>query len=88
MPDHLIDYKYTVIEIDRMRSALNELLYPMTWTSRYTAHGSGGTPGRQESSVEQQLRTYMMAGTRPEELEAELEKAKAISEQHRLSFPE
>ena len=69
---HLIDHRYTVIEIERMRAATDALMFPMVWDSlgNGPAPGSGGLPGEREKKVEVQLRTYMMAGTRPEELES------------------
>lgn len=50
--------KYTVAQIDDMRSALYELLYPRG--------GWDHEEGPRE--VERQLRTYMLNGTTPEEL--------------------
>jgi hypothetical protein len=53
--------KYSFEEIDRMRDALAWIL-----EYRYTPH----------TRIEDYLRTYMMNGTDPEELEEEARKAK------------
>lgn len=70
--EHLIDHHYTILEIERMRVAVKALMFPIVWTSRNSGYapGSGGYPGEPEGKIEGQLRTYMMAGIRPEELEA------------------
>ena len=59
--------KYSIDEIDRMRAAIWELNH---------IHGHFVTPGsceefmsRQLAKIEDQLRTYMLNGTTPEELE-------------------
>lgn len=89
MSDHLIDHRYTVIEIERMRKATRAIMFPIVWYSRT----SGGVPGtgsadRPEEKVELQLRTYMLAGVRPEELEALEKQREEDSKLQRLSFPE
>lgn len=72
MSDHLIDHKYTVLEIERMRKATYELMFPWVWHSHNASSrvGSGGRAGEAEEKAEVQLRTYLLAGVRPEELEA------------------
>lgn len=84
--DPLIGHKYSVLEIERMRKATDGLMFPSVWLSANTSfrEGSGGMRGEQEAKVEVQLRTYMLAGIRPEELEdlwKEREKA------HQLARP-
>lgn len=83
MADHLIDHRYTVLEIDRMRRAIYKL-------GNLSARKFGG-PGifyesvaeqraamaEEGSRVEDEVRTYMLAGIRPEELEDRAEKAHA-----------
>lgn len=58
--------KYSIHEIARMRQALQTLLTPPTFP--YSAI-------EKNAEIEGQLRTYMLAGTEPEELEKEASKA-------------
>ena len=85
---HLIDHKYSVVEIERMRDAIPRFTWPMYWRSE--TDGDRGDywlrPGEREREIERHLRTYMMAGIRPEELEARADAAERWSEQQRLSF--
>ncbi len=57
----IMDRKYSVKEIDRMRCAVENIISIMDI----------GRPD--DSNVEDRLRTYMINGTDPEELEAESE---------------
>ena len=59
----MVERKYSVAEIDRMRRALERICTP---TNR------GYFPAEVEKRVEERLRTYMQNGTDPEELEAAL----------------
>ena len=88
--DHLIDHKYTILEIERMRIATDALMFPTVWSSRTSSYrpGTGGKPGEQETKVEVQVRTYMLAGIRPEELEALQKEREAESARKRESLPE
>jgi hypothetical protein len=75
-----MERKYSVSEIDRMRAALD---FQYLWGCRQSEHtffngtSSGGTrvssrPYKEEDmrkDTEQRLRTYMLAGIEPEELE-------------------
>lgn len=90
MTEHLIDHGYTVLEIERMRRAVYDIMFPIVW---YTLHsgsqpGAGGRVGEAEAKVEVQLRTYMLNGTRPEELEALAKERADQSERQRLSLVE
>jgi hypothetical protein len=61
----MIDKQYTVEEIDRMRSAVRYIIFP-------DGHFSDDFPIEEryvQKQTEDQLRTYMINGTRPEELE-------------------
>lgn len=60
--------QYSVAEIDRMRAAIDEIE-----TSKYTAPY---LVGDHEAGVETLLRTYMIGGVGPEELEARAEEIK------------
>lgn len=84
----LINHKYTIVEIEKMRIAVNDLMFPTVWRS--ATHGwvpgSGGRPGEQEKKVEEQVRTYMLAGVRLEELEALCKNREEQSERQRQSF--
>ena len=75
------DHKYSVPEIERMRIAVDALMFPTVWNSARHGYrpGTGGSPGEQEKKVEVQLRTYMLNGTRPEELEAIAKEREAAS---------
>ena len=69
--DPLIHHRYTVLEIERMRKAVFEA----DWTTRWVTAYSGITQGpldydKKDDWIERQVRTYMLNGTRPEELEA------------------
>lgn len=70
--------KYSLEEIDRMREALRDL-FPTVW--RVGAGGiavvadyrpDGTVYSRNTDSLEDALRTYMLNGTTPEELEAKV----------------
>jgi hypothetical protein len=86
--EHLIDHRYTVVDIERMRRATEKLMFPLIWTSAHAGSyaGAGGMPGEPEGKVEVQLRTYMMAGIRPDELEALAKERADESERQRRSF--
>ncbi len=73
---------YTVQEIDRMRRLLPEIMFPTIWYSRTSGMGSGGSYKEtdRKTEIEERLRTYLLAGIRPEQLEEEARR--------RLSFPE
>ena len=88
MTDHLIDHRYSVLEIERMRKALYEVMFPVVWMSATAGSrpGTGGRPGEVEAKVETQLRTYMLAGSRPEELEAIAQERLLASQKQRQSF--
>ena len=88
--DHSIDHKYTVLEIERMRIATNALMFPIVWSSRTSGYrpGTGGKRGEQKAKVEVQVRTYMLAGIRPEELEALQKEREAESACKRKSLPD
>lgn len=90
MTDHLIEHRYTVPEIERLRTATYGLMFPLRWISSTlgTRDGSGGRVGESEAKVEVQVRTYMLTGIRPEELEELLKQREAEAENRRLSFPE
>lgn len=61
--------KYSIQEIDEMRSLVRTLLHPPpTIRSMYISPT--------EDDVERHLRTYMLNGTRPEELRAEMERTR------------
>lgn len=64
---------YSVAEIDRMRAAISRKL-PHTVTMSCDAWGGNKTtkvcPPDHYERVEDQLRTYMLNGTEPEELES------------------
>lgn len=83
MMDTLIEHKYTVLEIDRMRRATKELMFPLkAWISCTMAQRAGGFVSEETiwQRVESQLRTYMLTGIRPEELESlQKERAKAFN---------
>ena len=85
MCERLINHSYSVPEIERMRRALRSLLFPIVWFSSTSGetHGSG-RPGDDDRRIEGQLRTYMLAGTRPEELETLAAERAAVSERERL----
>lgn len=68
MTDTLVAHKYTVLEIARMRDSIQELMFPWQWVSPTTS-GRPGLALDDYQRVEAQLRTYMLAGIRPEELE-------------------
>jgi hypothetical protein len=88
--DPLINYCYTVHEIERMRAALDAVMFPTVWLSRTSGHrpGTGGRPGELEEKIERQLRTYMLNGTRLKELEALAQQREEQSERARLQFEE
>lgn len=90
MTDHLISHAYTVLEIERMRTAVYELMFPLVYSSRHhgSRPGSGGQPGECAAKVEVQLRTYMLNGTRPEELEAVVKDRADEAGRQRLTSPE
>ena len=90
MSDHLINHKYTILEIERMLVALKEVMFPIVWHSAQhgTMPGFGGKPGETEEKIEVQLRTYMLNGTRPEELEEAAKEKVRQSELQRRSFEE
>jgi hypothetical protein len=56
----MAERRYTVAEIDRMRSALRLIIIRPN-TNYY--------PDEMERKIEDQLRTYMLNGTDPEELD-------------------
>ena len=66
--------KYSVPEIDRMRSALGIIMFYSGIYSDRPDHYSMSHEGR--AAREEQLRTYMLNGTTVEELEAAAEKVK------------
>jgi hypothetical protein len=55
----MAERKYSVSEIDRMRRAITEVVWDQHWS-----------PKTQAPVIEDRLRTYMLNGTEPEELEA------------------
>lgn len=89
MSDHLIDHKYTVVEIRRMRDAVKGLMSPVYWESRSRGH-CGGSYVQQDRdlAIEEQLRTYMMAGIRPEDLEADLQAMRDRERAQQMAYPE
>jgi 3'-phosphoadenosine 5'-phosphosulfate sulfotransferase (PAPS reductase)/FAD synthetase len=62
----LIDHRYTIREIEEMRSLVHKLLKFRNsyWSSAWLSHGYNP----QTAEVEEHLRTYMMTGIRPDEL--------------------
>ena len=82
--EHFIDHKYSVIEIERMRAALGDILFPVQWYSSTSGMG-GYNPDRKDDAerVESQLRTYMLAGIRPEEIEVRRKESIEQSEKQR-----
>lgn len=89
MRDGLINHSYTICEIERMRKAVYAIMFPVVWHSRSRGiiPNGGGRPGQSEEKAEIQLRTYMVAGIRPEALEEHGREKKAESERRRLEFP-
>jgi hypothetical protein len=83
VPDHLIDHRYTVLEIDEMRSAIFEIMNPVRWMSATSAMVLS-SPDPDE--VERMLRTYMLNGTRPDELNRMAIEAREKSENRRKAF--
>ena len=67
MTEHLIDHRYTVLEIERMRQATDGLVFPKSF---FSGIYYGPNTAERERKTECQLQTYMMAGIRPEELES------------------
>ena len=59
--------KYTMTEIDRMRTLTAYLV--MFGTTKREKFKSGWGPEGYETTVELRLRTYMLAGLGPEDLE-------------------
>lgn len=86
MTEHLIDHKYTVQEIEQMRDDLDIILFPITWISADSGVGGSWRAGEREDMIERQLRTYMMAGVRPEEIRQRAIEANARSEAQRESL--
>lgn len=87
MSDHLIQHAYTVLEIERMRKALYDVMFPVVWTHPWCGFrpGTGGKDGAMEEKIERQLRTYMLNGTRPDELEAIAQQREEESERQRVT---
>lgn len=82
---------YTLTEIDQMREAIHQILFPMRWYSRTSGIQEIGCYQKLEerdNHVEMRLRTYMMAGVDPLSLYIEADKGKFQSEEERLSYPE
>lgn len=86
MTEHLISHAYTVPEIERMRSALHGIMFPVTWVSADAGYGAATMFNEREEKIELRLRTYMLNGTRPEELEAIAKERAEQSEQQRRAF--
>ena len=83
-----IDHKYTVEEIAHMRVLTERLAQgPMHWTTQSQGYGHDYDPSLRSQHVEQRLRTCMMCGTRPEELEEQGRKLEEASERQRLAAP-
>jgi hypothetical protein len=61
----LVEHRYTVNEIDRMRAAVRQMLSVTVWRSAYSGEARYHPP----EEVEMHVRTYMLAGIRPEEVE-------------------
>jgi len=61
-----IEYRYTLAEIDQMRSSLYVLASPHCSIPQEYVTDQTGFAKR----IEEQLRTYLMAGIKPEELKA------------------
>ena len=65
--------KYSVTEIDRMREAVeHKWLFgcrPSQASQKQTMSSHGYMPSEKTKDVEELLRTYMIAGVEPEELE-------------------
>ena len=70
MTDTIIDRRYTVEEIDRMRELVGEIA---VCTPGFLMKPRGSRAWNTRRDV----RTYMLAGIRPEELETRLKKLKA-----------
>jgi hypothetical protein len=69
--------KYSVQEIERMRSALRWIITPVNQCFY---------PDEINKQIENQLRTYMLAGTEPNELERRLDEKMQLEQemQHRI----
>lgn len=67
--------RYSVGEIDRMRAAIDSIRI-------YSGPAPCGAAD-QTIYVEQRLRTYMLNGTRPEELEKQVEQKRALKARER-----
>lgn len=87
---HLIDHRYTILEIERMRKAAYEIAFPWVASSRTSGHRSGNCGNQEvaERTAEEHVRTYMMSGIRPEELEARVAELDSEFRAKRLSYPE
>lgn len=60
--------KYSVEEMDRMRKAIQDL-HVTSWHRYSDGAFGGGSMGDNRKIVEEYLRSYMLNGTTPEELE-------------------
>lgn len=83
MTTHLIDHLYTLAEIGRMRAAILAVDECDT-VPGWARDSMVNKPRLSVSEVEELLRTYMMAGIRPGELEA---KARDAEARHWRHFP-
>lgn len=85
-----ITRKYSISEIDQMRTLLPNIMFPTIWYSRTFGAGFGGSyhPVERKKEIEERLRTYLMAGVSLEELKKEAEDIYTLSEKKRLSLPE
>lgn len=62
--------KYSVAEIDRMRAAIRRTFPPQTYSQSINDPYLKSVGPDYSGQVEDRLRTYMLNGTEPEELEA------------------
>lgn len=75
--------KYSIDEIDRMRRAVKEL--SMGWTARFYS-GSRALFEPSFEEIEGKLRTYMLNGTAPEELDEVVGEDRARLEKEQARF--
>ncbi len=84
--DQLINHKYTVLEIEYMRGIVDQLLHG-TNNIWYPRSGPEYPSSKEENEnrVERQLKTYMLAGVRPEELQILHAERLAVAERERAA---
>lgn len=85
--------KYSLSEIDRMREAVRIIAVgPMDWQCNgrgsFIGTSRSGPPYLRVADIEDRLRTYMMNGTDPEELEAAVRDVRARDNENRRQAEE